>query len=549
MSLLESIVIDVIPTANPDGYASRVRNNARDVDLNRGFPDRFGTNGTMVRSPASEQPEVTALADLARDQPAVASAAMHEGALVANYPYDGTPDGTTRNEPCPDDAAFRSLARAYADAHPRMHLPSNAEFKATLGITNGAQWYPIYGSLQDYDYLAAGTFEITLELSEHKWPVTQLLPGLYAENEASMLALPRLALLGGVRGSVRATPSGDPAAAAPFASSAALRILLDDSPTRSVYHTATGLFARPAAPGEHTLVVEAEGYAPHHETLVVPGDGSGVQVDVVLVPVAAQDGADAEPRVATGSETQAETNALASAEAEAKGDVHDQQPPAEAAAAAAAAVEAGAAAKAAKEASGQSAEADIDFSTSSTMAGSEPNATKPIANAADASKTPTTAPTATRAASAQSASAGAPLSLVGKLSKFLRSGKLESEDAAIDMVPLNASALSGALGRKGGQDADKGTATEGTADPAKADALRLADEASDAKTINNGTLLAAALARATAEDVAGAGSFRLSVAVLLVGGCIVVAALFFCVLSRRLRRRGRARRTGGRARN
>lgn len=54
----------------------------------------------------------------------VASANLHEGAVVANYPYDGFSDHSmkengTRN-PTPDDATFTHLAKVYARAHKTM---------------------------------------------------------------------------------------------------------------------------------------------------------------------------------------------------------------------------------------------------------------------------------------------------------------------------------------------------------------------------------------------------------------------------------------------
>jgi len=54
----------------------------------------------------------------------VASLAFHEGALVANYPLDGYPDGSLAakrvKQPAPDDAAFVYLSQLYAQGHKTM---------------------------------------------------------------------------------------------------------------------------------------------------------------------------------------------------------------------------------------------------------------------------------------------------------------------------------------------------------------------------------------------------------------------------------------------
>jgi carboxypeptidase D len=67
-----------------------------------------------------------------------------QGALVANYPWDGTADKGTHYSRCPDDEAFAHLARVYSQAHALMH--GSREFKG--GITNGANWYPLWGGMQ-----------------------------------------------------------------------------------------------------------------------------------------------------------------------------------------------------------------------------------------------------------------------------------------------------------------------------------------------------------------------------------------------------------------
>ena len=63
---------------------------------------------------------------------------------MANYPWDGTEDRKTHYSESPDDRAFIHLARVYAEAHANM--AASEEFPG--GITNGAQWYPLWGGMQ-----------------------------------------------------------------------------------------------------------------------------------------------------------------------------------------------------------------------------------------------------------------------------------------------------------------------------------------------------------------------------------------------------------------
>lgn len=193
--IVNDVHLWLVPSMNPDGFAARKRENINDKDLNRNFPDRF-TDPSMEPT-GEEEAETAVMMKWSLTQHFVASLAFHEGAVVANYPWDGTADKTTKYEACPDDDTFKYLASTYAKAHANMSSADNKEFPNAGGITNGAAWYPIYGSMQDWNYLRAGCMEVTLEVSESKWPSESVLPQLFKDNLPAMLAYIKAAALGG----------------------------------------------------------------------------------------------------------------------------------------------------------------------------------------------------------------------------------------------------------------------------------------------------------------------------------------------------------------
>ncbi|GAB2287250.1 hypothetical protein Dimus_021634, partial [Dionaea muscipula] len=107
---------------------------------------------------------------------------------------------------CPDDETFRYLASVYSLSHHNMSL--SKEFPG--GITNGASWYPIYGGMQDWNYIHCGCFELTLEISDNKWPNATELPTLWGYNRMSMLKLASAVLKNVVHGKIFASDDGRP---------------------------------------------------------------------------------------------------------------------------------------------------------------------------------------------------------------------------------------------------------------------------------------------------------------------------------------------------
>ncbi|KAJ4701027.1 Carboxypeptidase SOL1 [Melia azedarach] len=201
--IVENVHLHILPSMNPDGFALKRRGNANDIDLNRDFPDQFFP---MNNHEEARQPETRAIMSWLRRIHFTASASLHGGALVANYPWDGTQDRRRYYYGCPDDETFRFLASVYSRLHYNMSL--SREFQG--GITNGASWYPIYGGMQDWNYIYGGCFELTLEISDNKWPNADELPTIWEYNKMSMLNLAASLVKSGVHGRIFSSDSGKP---------------------------------------------------------------------------------------------------------------------------------------------------------------------------------------------------------------------------------------------------------------------------------------------------------------------------------------------------
>ena len=199
-NLVDNIEIYINPNANPDGsYAGgnstvsgASRTNANGVDINRDFPDPIDGPNTPW------QPETQAMMNFAEDNNIVLSANFHGGAEVANYPWDGTYRAHV------DESWLKMISLVYANS--AINNSPSGYFKSitSSGVTNGADWYQIYGGRQDYmTYFHHGR-EVTMEISDVKLLSTDQLPALWEYNREALFLYMQECLYG-IRGIVTDT--------------------------------------------------------------------------------------------------------------------------------------------------------------------------------------------------------------------------------------------------------------------------------------------------------------------------------------------------------
>lgn len=268
--LLRTTRVQILVSMNPDGFEMGRRHNANGMDMNRGFPDQYISD--VVNAMMPREPEVKAVLGLMRSTNCTLSLSAHGGSVVANYPYDATSNTRVFSSPapCPDDSFFVHVAHVYADAHVRM--AASSEFAG--GVTNGGAWYQLYGGMQDNSYLWDDSFEITVEMSNHKWPASSTLVGFWQENKPALLAYTQQAHVG-VAGFVRVNATG-------AIVTSEEEVCVDEVPGKTIRTRADGSYIRLLAPGA-TYTLRVCNSTLSSGAVYVPNPAVGVQPVLVEV--------------------------------------------------------------------------------------------------------------------------------------------------------------------------------------------------------------------------------------------------------------------------
>jgi carboxypeptidase D len=258
-TLVDGIEIWIMPMMNPDGNSAGSRYNANGVDLNRSFPDLIDDPNS---TPVGREPEIAAVMVFSDSMSFDLSANFHTGALLVNYPYDN------RSQRPADDVLFINIGETYSYHNPPMWNSPYFE----NGVSNGWDWYEIHGSMQDWNMDYAYNKEVTIELSDTKWPPASQLPQFWAENDTSMVAYMEYCLRG-VRGVVTDSVSGSPLLAT---------VTVQGNTWIDRTDPDVGDYHRILDPGTYTLTFSAPDYISKQFTGTVVVSDSATVLDVEL---------------------------------------------------------------------------------------------------------------------------------------------------------------------------------------------------------------------------------------------------------------------------
>lgn len=253
--LISNMQIYICPIANPDGvYAggnnnvsNATRYNANYVDLNRNFP-----NPKYGQHPDGEQhqKETLAFMNYSLQEDFDISINLHTGAEVCNYPWDTWKENERRH---PDTEWFISLCQEFVSQVRNVGGQNYFSDVTYSGITNGGDWYKIYGSRQDWQNWYTKARELTLEISTTKTPSSNLLPLYWNKLKEGLISFISNSLTG-VEGVIKEINSQE------TIENATIEVENIDYDSLFTYSNNQGYYFRPLLPGNYQIKISAQGY-------------------------------------------------------------------------------------------------------------------------------------------------------------------------------------------------------------------------------------------------------------------------------------------------
>lgn len=270
INLLNNLDIYIFPCTNPDGtyyggdntVTGARRYNGNNIDLNRNYKDLF--NGDHPDNKSYQDETLWTMA-LANENLFTMSANYHGGAEVMNYCWDWV------FQKHADEDWWEYVCTEYVQLARQVYSSYMSDTYAD-GVTNGATWYSITGSRQDYMNAFAQCREVTIECSTTKTPNASQLPDFWNRNHNSMLAFMEQAR-NGVHGIVYDAETGQ------AIQGVIVSVLNHDINNSYVTTHSMGDFHRPIKGGSYTFAFYKEGYARKFVEVTVADDQ---RVDLIV---------------------------------------------------------------------------------------------------------------------------------------------------------------------------------------------------------------------------------------------------------------------------
>ena len=277
VNLLNDVDIYIFPCNNPDGtyyggnstVTGARRANGNNVDLNRNYRDYFNGDHPNTNTYQDETQWTMAQADQLLF---TMSANYHGGAEVMNYCWDWVFQDHA------DMDWWEYVCTEYVTLARQVYSSYMTDTYSD-GVTNGATWYSITGSRQDYMNGYGQCREVTVECSTTKTPSASQLPNFWNYNHNSLLALMEQCR-NGVHGVVYDASTGQ------TIQGVTISVLNHDISYSYVTTHEVGDFHRPIKGGSYTFIFDKDGYARKFVDVTV-ADGQRVDLTVNLTPSSA----------------------------------------------------------------------------------------------------------------------------------------------------------------------------------------------------------------------------------------------------------------------
>ena len=274
VNLVNNLDIYIMPLTNPDGtykggnntVNSAQRYNGNNIDLNRNYKDYY--QGVHPDGNDYEDETIWTMA-MGDENLFTMSANYHGGAEVMNYPWDATYDDHA------DMNWYEYVCTKYVQVA-RQTYSSYMSDTYSDGVTNGADWYVITGSRQDYMNAYAQCREVTVECSSTKTPAASQLQSYWSYNHSAMLAFMEQCLYG-VHGVVYDAETGE------TIEGVKVTVANHDTETSFVTTHSVGDFHRPIKGGTYTFTFSKQGYYPQSVQVTVTDDNT-TNLNIYLEP-------------------------------------------------------------------------------------------------------------------------------------------------------------------------------------------------------------------------------------------------------------------------